>query len=191
MTETVKEMGRSELVRRVYDERMRVGLSHRDLSKLTGVSFSTLARVERGDGEYSDETSEKLEAWLDGREWEPGPLDETKKIATAAAVAIYDQIMAMHSAQSARLEAQDAEIERLRGACDVMAERERQKTVEGWAPEHDDEHDDGSLVLAAVSYALSACGRPNLTETIDSLGWTSAQKMADAWNTRPAPKDAP
>lgn len=26
---------------------------------------------------------------------------------------------------------------------------------------------------------------------IDSLGWTSAQKMADAWNTRPAPKDAP
>lgn len=41
-------------------------------------------------------------------------------------------------------------------ARDVFAERERQKSVEGWTPEHDDEHDDGQLASAAACYALSA-----------------------------------
>lgn len=39
-------------------------------------------------------------------------------------------------------------------ARDVLAERERQVTSEGWTPEHDDEHDDGSLSKAAACYAL-------------------------------------
>jgi len=38
-------------------------------------------------------------------------------------------------------------------AGDVFAERRRQVSVEGWTPEHDDEHDDGSLALAAACYA--------------------------------------
>lgn len=37
---------------------------------------------------------------------------------------------------------------------DVVAERERQKAVEGWTPEHDDEHKDGELARAAACYAL-------------------------------------
>lgn len=37
---------------------------------------------------------------------------------------------------------------------DVLAERQRQMSVEGWTPEHDDEHDDGSLAAAAACYAL-------------------------------------
>jgi hypothetical protein len=41
-------------------------------------------------------------------------------------------------------------------ARDVLAERERQKTVEGWTPEHDDEHDSGDLAGAASAYALYA-----------------------------------
>lgn len=35
----------------------------------------------------------------------------------------------------------------------IAAERRRQISVEGWTPEHDDEHDDGSLAQAAVCYA--------------------------------------
>jgi len=37
-------------------------------------------------------------------------------------------------------------------ARDVLAERQRQIDVKGWTPEHDDEHDDGSLSLAAMTY---------------------------------------
>ena len=41
-----------------------------------------------------------------------------------------------------------------RAADDVIAERVRQTSVEGWTPEHDDQHADGSLAWAAVSYAM-------------------------------------
>jgi hypothetical protein len=36
----------------------------------------------------------------------------------------------------------------------IAAERQRQIDVEGWTPEHDDIHDAGQLVCAAVTYAL-------------------------------------
>jgi len=45
-------------------------------------------------------------------------------------------------------------------ANDVLAERERQKSAEGWTPEHDDEHDDGSLAQAAACYLLNAQSIP-------------------------------
>ena len=35
---------------------------------------------------------------------------------------------------------------------DVIAERQRQQSVEGWKPEHDDEHCNGELAMAAVCY---------------------------------------
>lgn len=38
-------------------------------------------------------------------------------------------------------------------ARDVLAERRRQVEAEGWTPEHDDDHGDGSLALAAACYA--------------------------------------
>lgn len=41
-------------------------------------------------------------------------------------------------------------------ARDVLAERRRQIEVEGWTPEHDDEHDAGELSSAASAYALAA-----------------------------------
>ncbi|NSY95782.1 hypothetical protein [Agrobacterium tumefaciens] len=43
---------------------------------------------------------------------------------------------------------------------DVIFERNRQVEIEGWTPEHDDEHKDGSLALAAGSYCESAA-RPH------------------------------
>jgi hypothetical protein len=39
------------------------------------------------------------------------------------------------------------------GAELIAKERERQIAKEGYSPEHDDEHDDGSLAWAAVCYA--------------------------------------
>lgn len=42
---------------------------------------------------------------------------------------------------------------------DVIAERQRQQAVEGWTPEHDDEHRSNELVSAAVEYASHVVGR--------------------------------
>jgi len=44
-------------------------------------------------------------------------------------------------------------------ALDVLEERARQVSVEGWDPDHDDEvHDDGELARAAACYALGEAG---------------------------------
>lgn len=40
--------------------------------------------------------------------------------------------------------------------CDVLAERQRQIEVEGWTPEHDDEHGEGEIALAAACYAVAS-----------------------------------
>ena len=52
------------LLHRVTDERTRQGLSLRSLGKVSGVSFSTLARVERGEGSFDAESERKLRIWL-------------------------------------------------------------------------------------------------------------------------------
>jgi hypothetical protein len=41
-------------------------------------------------------------------------------------------------------------------ARDVLAERERQMTAEGWTLDHDDEHTSGEMAKAAAAYALNA-----------------------------------
>ena len=41
-----------------------------------------------------------------------------------------------------------------------LEEHVRQVDVEGYAPEHDDEHGDGSLAAAAACYAMHAGGMP-------------------------------
>ncbi len=38
---------------------------------------------------------------------------------------------------------------------DVLAERRRQIEVEGWTPEHDDQHANGEMAGAAACYAVS------------------------------------
>lgn len=54
----------------------------------------------------------------------------------------------------------------------IAAERQRQINVEGWTPEHDDEHDHCELVLAACSYASYATGQVALdVEQMPSLRW--------------------
>ncbi len=49
----------------------------------------------------------------------------------------------------------EVQAESMTGAArDVLAERLRQMSVEGWTPKHDDEHDGGELSRAAACYAL-------------------------------------
>lgn len=43
-----------------------------------------------------------------------------------------------------------------RGADLIAAERQRQIEVEGWTPEHDERHDEGEMVRAALRYAAEA-----------------------------------
>ena len=58
---------------------------------------------------------------------------------------------------------------------DIAAERRRQVEVEGWTPEHDDEHSGGEMALAAASYAYAA-GLPE-TWREDSRKWGSTPGM--------------
>jgi hypothetical protein len=43
---------------------------------------------------------------------------------------------------------------------DIAAERQRQKDVEGWSPEHDDAHTGGELLRAAICYAQHPITHP-------------------------------
>ena len=58
-----------------------------------------------------------------------------------------------------------------RAARDVLAERQRQISAEGWTPEHDDEHAGGELRMAAVALAL-----PNPAMWPTTWGGWSAMK---------------
>lgn len=49
---------------------------------------------------------------------------------------------------------------------DIVAERARQVSAEGWTPEHDDEHNLGELALAAGSYAINAGGRVDVKRSV-------------------------
>jgi hypothetical protein len=61
-------------------------------------------------------------------------------------------------------------------AQDVVAERERQKLVEGWTEAHDDKHTRGEMALAAASYAMWSF--PSDTTTSAAL---TVWPWADEW----------
>ena len=65
------------------------------------------------------------------------------------------------------------------GADLIAAERQRQIEKEGWTPQHDDEHTDGSLALAAVCYATPV----RLYEKRDhALGFDLVDPWPDSWH---------
>jgi hypothetical protein len=61
---------------------------------------------------------------------------------------------------------------------DVIAERERQVSVEGWTPEHDDTHANGEMARAAGCYALTAALRD---ADRASPWWPSLWPWAASW----------
>lgn len=57
---------------------------------------------------------------------------------------------------------------------DVAAERRRQIEAEGWVPEHDDEHSNGEMALAAACYARAGSGVPMIADVPLLWPWTSS-----------------
>ena len=53
----------------------------------------------------------------------------------------------------------------------IAAECKRQREVEGWTPEHDDEHTDGSLAQAAETYVGSVINRSGNVGGIAGRSW--------------------
>lgn len=82
------------------------------------------------------------------------------------------EIAKMVSRLANALDEQTALLEQLGAApaskalTDIIAERQRQQSVEGWTPQHDDEHCTGALARAAVCYASHA-GNPHNKNMVD------------------------
>lgn len=70
----------------------------------------------------------------------------------------------------------------------IAKERKRQIEKEGWTPEHDDSHDDGSLLYAAACYAVSATGddcEPTLQEVCYHTDGTLTYTMwPKSWSSK-------
>jgi hypothetical protein len=69
---------------------------------------------------------------------------------------------------------------------DVLAERRRQIEREGWTPEHDDEHSDGSMALAAACYASNAAtwaakGTTKLQKSYSALSISFRWPWSEKW----------
>jgi hypothetical protein len=106
----------------------------------------------------------ELVCWLDEPKREPNPDEVICPACTHQFRAIPENVQKQLWAKREPLSDEQIEIPdylRLQIACtaaahDVLVERRRQIEVEGWTPEHDDEHDTGALALAAAAYALDA-----------------------------------
>lgn len=57
---------------------------------------------------------------------------------------------------------------------DVLAERKRQIEVEGWTPDHDEEHDNGAMAKAAACYALHTEPVGNVGDYLRFWPWASS-----------------
>lgn len=74
---------------------------------------------------------------------------------------IVSEVIALRAAMEAALP--DA-------ARDVLAERQRQMSVEGWTPKHDDEHRNGEMAQAAGCYAMFAAASDTSRSATDLPG---------------------
>lgn len=70
-------------------------------------------------------------------------------------------------------------------ARDVLAERQRQISAEGWTPEHDDEHAGGSMAFAAAAYAVHADVGPRMSGPL--WNWTGWSR--DWWKPKDKRRD--
>ena len=96
--------------------------------------------------------------------------DETRTIVRRALREMRDGNAALRDL-TARLAAAEADAAAARsgGGAAIAAERRRQIEEEGWTAEHDDQHDTGQLIAAAICYALNA------------RGWRTTADMVRLW----------
>lgn len=88
------------------------------------------------------------------------PSDENTRLAAGVSFEEHERYKRCLYRANGRLTLFGHEPEKLsysdQAAADVLAERRRQVTVEGWTPEHDDAHSNFEMSAAAASYALRA-----------------------------------
>lgn len=79
----------------------------------------------------------------------------------------------------------------------ILRERERQIHEEGWGSEHDDEHTDGSLALAAICYAAPVLVYERAADSYHFFDpwpsswdyhWDKRGDLDDEWEDPPDPK---
>jgi hypothetical protein len=73
------------------------------------------------------------------------------------------------------------------GAELIATERQRQIDKEGWSASHDDEHEQGELMLAAVCYAASVGIQPIYVKSCDEwdcVSFTDPWPWDDEWDKR-------
>lgn len=68
-----------------------------------------------------------------------------------------------------------------KAASDVLAERARQISAEGWTPQHDDKHSDGSMALAAACYACNAATWAGRAPSIPDSDYTQFATPGYRW----------
>lgn len=68
-----------------------------------------------------------------------------------------------------------------KAATDVLAERQRQISVEGWTPKHDDEHSNGQMALAAACYACNAATWAERPPNIPASDYTKFASQGFRW----------
>jgi hypothetical protein len=97
---------------------------------------------------YSAEQVNALLAERDADKKRIAELELEKETMTAAELAMRDDMRHARSLlKSGKLS---------QAAVDLLSERRRQVTVEGWTPEHDDQHRNNDLAFAASCYAFHA-----------------------------------
>ena len=78
---TKQKKGSNDLATAVHVRRVALGLSHRALADQTGVSFATLARLERGVGAPDANTQVRLLSWLEAHSTElPSSLEQVAEV---------------------------------------------------------------------------------------------------------------
>ena len=113
------------------------------------VRIEQLKEVLWDTNKYLDQTYADLIEHL-GAEWLAASIVDELSPALSSALSTPDDLSALR-AHDEKLLATNTQ-----AAKDVLAERERQKSVEGWTPEHDDQHRKGALAAAGGCYALFA-----------------------------------
>lgn len=111
---------------------------------------------------------------------------ESTEAAKAAAQANYERrVMSCITTEPAHPSAFERGVEAWR---DVIAERTRQIAQEGWSSEHDDDHADGEIALAAAAYAENtASGYDDAGTPLDDappITWPWAEKWWKPSNRR-------
>jgi hypothetical protein len=74
------------------------------------------------------------------------------------------------------------------GAEMIVEERKRQIEVEGWTPNHDEQHSLGELSAAAICYAAKANNQPPVAGILGAYRVPQLWPWATKW-WKPSPRD--